>query len=223
MGEASSVSPTRVETAYALLAERLARGVYVPGYRIVIKELVAETGISSIPWREAIRQLEAAGRVEIVRNVGARVSVFDVGARDRSVQVLARLEGYVTAVAGRRMDQRALDEARGVNAEVKAAALDLDPGRLEALDRKFHFAFYGNCGDSHLLRLVTNEWDRVELARRGVPPSALERSGDVIREHEELLALVEHGGSFEEVERSAAGHRLNILEPWPRRSAREPN
>src|SRR5579862_3942577 len=65
------------ERAYALIRQRILDGVYGPGRRLVIDALAEELGISPVPVREAIRRLEAEGRVVYRHNVGARVAPTD--------------------------------------------------------------------------------------------------------------------------------------------------
>jgi DNA-binding GntR family transcriptional regulator len=210
--------PNRTEAAYSILKERLFDGTYVPGYRIVINQLVRETGISAIPWREAIRQLEAEGWLETIRHVGPRVATFDADVYEKSVQVLARLEGYVTAVASGRLTAADLATAREINTKMEAALTDFDPISLSTLNREFHFIFYDNCGEEHLNRLIRNEWNRVDLIRRGALRSIPERARDVVREHEALLDLVEADAPLEQIEAAAAEHRLSTLKVLSDRS-----
>lgn len=62
------------ERAYRLIRERILAGRYAPGERLVIDGLAAELGISQVPVREAIRRLEAEGRIVYRHNAGARVA-----------------------------------------------------------------------------------------------------------------------------------------------------
>ncbi|TDC95307.1 GntR family transcriptional regulator [Actinomadura sp. 7K507] len=58
---------SKVEFCYGLLRSRILEGTYVPGYRLVINQLAQETGVSTIPLREALRRLQSDGLVELVR------------------------------------------------------------------------------------------------------------------------------------------------------------
>ncbi|MFT3866408.1 MAG: GntR family transcriptional regulator [Solirubrobacterales bacterium] len=211
MSKSNGRGPSKSEEAYAMLKGRLLDGTYVPGYRIVINQLVRETGISAIPWREAIRQLEAEGWLEMIRNVGARVATFDTEAYEHTVQVLARLEGYATAAAADRLDATELARARQINQEMIRALEDFDPIRFSSLNRDFHFVFYENCGDDHLCRLISNEWHRLDLIRRTVFSSVPERGRESVQEHEGMLELLEGNESFDEIEGVARQHKLNML------------
>ena len=62
------------ERAYRLIRSRILAGAYPPGHRLVIDALAEELGISQVPVREAIRRLEAEGRIDYRHNIGARVA-----------------------------------------------------------------------------------------------------------------------------------------------------
>jgi len=55
------------------LRERIHRGDFVPGQRLIEADLVDETGMSRSKVREALRVLEADGLVELHRNRGASI------------------------------------------------------------------------------------------------------------------------------------------------------
>ena len=55
------------------LRERIHRGDFVPGQRLIEADLVDETGMSRGKVREALRMLEADGLVELHRNRGASI------------------------------------------------------------------------------------------------------------------------------------------------------
>src|SRR5579875_81573 len=65
------------ERAYAVIRRRILDGTYRPGHRLVIGTLAAELGVSPVPVREAIRRLEAEGRVVYRHNAGPRVAPAD--------------------------------------------------------------------------------------------------------------------------------------------------
>lgn len=208
----AGIAPSKADQAYALLKERILDGTYVGGYRLVIDQLARETGISAIPWREAIRRLEAEGWLELVRNVGARVTTFDTAAYGQAVEVIARLEGFATALAVPRLDAESIAQARLLNQKMVEALENFDPVRFSALNREFHFVFYDRCGDDHLLKLIHSEWHRLDLIRRTVFSSVPLRARASVSEHEALLDLIESSDSFDDVETAARQHKLNLLQ-----------
>lgn len=71
-GVAEGASSLRVQLADRLRQDILT-GVYAPGQRLIERELVDRFGISSIPVREALQELEAQGLVVKRPNVGCSV------------------------------------------------------------------------------------------------------------------------------------------------------
>jgi len=203
---------SKADIAYSWLRERIIEGVYGPGYRVVIDQLVRETGISSIPWREAIRRLEAEGWMEVVPQVGARITTFDTNAYAQTMQVLARLEGYATALALPNLTPDTIAAALEVNQNMAKALEDFDPVRFTQLNREFHFILYEHCGDAHLHSLITSEWSRLDVIRRASLALVPGRARASVAEHEALLSLVADSHNFDAVEAAARQHKLNSLQ-----------
>ncbi len=212
MGPDMTGKTSKADIAYAWLWERIIEGVYGPGYRVVIDQLARETGISSIPWREAIRRLEAEGWIEVVPQVGARIATFGSNAYPQTMQVLARLEGYATALALPNLSPDAVQAASEVNRDMATALADFDPVRFTQLNREFHFILYEHCGDAHLYRLISNEWTRLDVIRRANFVLIPGRARASVAEHDALLKLVSDGRDFDAVEAAARQHKLNSLQ-----------
>ncbi|MEV4217551.1 GntR family transcriptional regulator [Nonomuraea sp. NPDC049725] len=199
---------SKAELSYELLRSRIIDGTYGPGYRLVMDQLARETGVSTIPLREAVRRLQSDGLVEIVRNIGARVAMFDSAQVEHSLHVLARLEGYATAISAPRMKASHLKQSREINARMVAALEEFDPPSFTALNREFHFSIYQHCPDEHLRALLEAEWARLDHMRRssfGHVPGRARRS---VEEHEHLLDLIAAGAPGAEIERVACAHKI---------------
>jgi len=203
---------SKADIAYSWLRERIIEGVYGPGYRVVIDQLVRETGISSIPWREAIRRLEAEGWIQVVPQVGARITTFEPNAYAQTMQVLARLEGYATALALPNVTPHTVQAASEVNQNMARALEDFDPVRFTRLNREFHFILYEHCGDAHLHSLITSEWGRLDVIGRSSFALVPGRARASVAEHEALLNLLSDSRNFGAVEAAARQHKLNSLQ-----------
>src|SRR5215475_11563901 len=79
------------ELVYQRLRTAIIHGEYQPGSRLVIDQLAAELGVSQIPIREAVRQLEADGFVTIEPYTGTTVT--DINA-NLIVEIFALLESF---------------------------------------------------------------------------------------------------------------------------------
>ncbi|MFI6978760.1 GntR family transcriptional regulator [Embleya sp. NPDC050154] len=199
---------SKSEMCYELLRGRILDGTYGPGYRLVFDQLAREAGVSTIPLREAVRRLQSDGLVEIVRNVGARVAVFDRSQVEHSLNVLARLEGYATAISAPLMSAADIAEARAINDRMVEALADFDPTAFTALNRRFHFSLYAHCPDRHLNALLESEWARLDHMRRSTFTYVPGRARTSVREHEHLLDLIDAGADPQVIEQAACAHKI---------------
>lgn len=205
------MAASKAEQAYAVLKARITDGTYGPGYRLVIDQLAREHGISSVPWRESLRRLEAEGWVEIVPNVGALVRTFDAHAFERTIRLLARLEGLATAVSAPHLTADDLAEARAFNAQMAEALASFDTNLFGRLNRRFHEVLCSKSDDTRLNELLANEWARLDFIRRSAYWHAPGRAQASVAEHEELVALIERGADPDEIETAARQHEVNTL------------
>ena len=97
---------TKQERIYGVLRERIQTGAYKPGHGIVIDQLAAEFGVSSLPVREALRRVQAEGLVVSRPNSSACVAPADPELVGPIVELLAVVEGYVTALAAENLEGR---------------------------------------------------------------------------------------------------------------------
>lgn len=205
-------SKTKAEQAYDILKARIMDGTYGPGYRLVIDQLGREHGISSVPWRESLRRLEAEGWVDIVPNVGALVKTFDTDTWKRTIRLLARLEGLATALSAKRFSDADIAKARQLNQAMRDSLTEFDTGRFGALNRQFHEHLCSRCDDERLIGLIHSEWIRMDLIRRSAFWYAPGRAVASLTEHDELIALIESDADAETIEAAAKQHEVNTLE-----------
>ena len=88
---------SKKDMVYESLREEILHGNLLPGTRLVIDELASEMDVSHIPVREALRQLDSEGFVEIRIHIGTFVSEIDVN----SVFEIFSLPEVLEVVSGR--------------------------------------------------------------------------------------------------------------------------
>ncbi|WP_228373379.1 GntR family transcriptional regulator [Demequina gelatinilytica] len=203
---------TKADQAYDILKHRIMDGSYGPGHRLVIDQLAREHGISSVPWRESLRRLEAEGWVDIVPNVGALVKTFDTDAFERSMRLLARLEGLATSLSAANLSADDIAEARRLNKAAADALASFDTMRFGKLNREFHELLCSRCEDDRLFDLVHHEWSRMDVIRRSAFFYAPGRALASISEHDAILDLIEEGADPEVIETAARRHEVSNLE-----------
>jgi DNA-binding GntR family transcriptional regulator len=189
-------SPMRPRTMAEQAAETIvgaaARGVFLPGDRLVEAEIARELGISRVPVREALRLLESNGIVVNQPYRGMRLmQVTNRVAADLTnvrlaLELLALREAVAAVAAG-----ASLAPLREANARFAELAQDEDPGARVAADRAVHSALLGLSGSETLLAI----WEG--LARRltvlwGVG-QATKPSEKVAEEHAALIDAIAAG------------------------------
>lgn len=155
---------SKKEVVYDLLRDNILRGKYKPGSRLIIDELAVTLGVSQIPIREAMRQLEADGFVTIEPYVGATVAELTA---DFIFEVFALLEN-MEVVCGRAACRLMTDEQLQQLADMIArmdACLD-DPNQWSSINKEMHL-FICRCANTRLIlkmmEKVLDHWDRLRL------------------------------------------------------------
>ncbi|GLZ79873.1 GntR family transcriptional regulator [Actinorhabdospora filicis] len=111
----------RRDHAHATLKRRIVEAAYLPGHRLVERDLAEELDLSRIPLREALRQLAAEGLVVTVPGKGTIVApVTPDDVRDL-FDVREALEGLAARLAA----ERATDEGRARLRECVERARDV--------------------------------------------------------------------------------------------------
>lgn len=205
---------SKSQSAYVWIKERITRQVYTPGYRLVLGSIAGELEMSVVPVREAIRQLEAEGLVHFEHNVGARVAMIDDAQYRHSMEALSILEGTATALSARSLTVEDIRAARAINAEMIETLGHFDPPAFTRLNQKFHAALIAPCPNPRLHELVTAEWSMLARLRDSTFSFVPGRAHDSVREHEEIVALIERGAPIPDIERAARDHHTATLDAY---------
>ena len=140
------------------LLERIIAGAYPPGSRIVETRVARELGTSQAPVREALRDLEALGVVEISPFRGARVRRPGLDELLEAYGVRAELEAMAVRLAMPRLGPADLDAMAALIDEMRRCADDGDTVGEAAADAAFHGALVDRAGNATLRRL----WGQLE-------------------------------------------------------------
>jgi DNA-binding GntR family transcriptional regulator len=155
-------------------------------------DLAAQFGISRTPVREALRQLQTGGLIEVVPNRGAVVRVPVPWEVREAYEVRAELESLAAKRAVDRLDDATIAELRAINVamyERSLATADSDPGERNGNDNdQFHSLIYEISANTRLTRMLGEINDAFPrnvsaLVLRDKPRHREEN----FREHEELL------------------------------------
>jgi len=175
---------TVADRVAGVLREAIAERTLKPGTALRQDELAARFGFSRMPIRDALRQLEAEGIVTIHPTRGAFVAQMD-GREIReiyAVRELLEVEALRLALPG--LTDADLDAAAAVLDQIDA---EPDVGRWGTVNREFHLALYGACGNARLLGLIEAQHNAADRYVR-VLLSNLDYRARSQAEHRKLLA-----------------------------------
>ena len=185
-------------------------GKYKRGEELVESSIGKELGISRTPVREAIRQLELEGLVQLVPKKGA----FVTGISEKDVRdiylIRARLEGLAARMAAKNITPELLDamEETVVLSEYHAKKEHYE--QVCEMDSKFHKLLYKASGSRILEHTLTDFHQYVQRVRMAsiMKKRRMEKSND---EHDAILtAIREH--DEEKAELVATRHISNTVE-----------
>ena len=89
-----------------------------------------------------------------------------------------------------------------------------DPRAFTALNQEFHAALYEKCANPRMLELVRGEWARLGHLRDSTFSFVPGRAQESVREHENILQLIETGAPLGEIEKAARRHRSATLDAY---------
>jgi len=150
------------EAVHDLLRQSIIQGVFQPGQRLVIDDLALQMGVSAIPIRESLRQLEADGFVTIEPYVGATVTGLTT---DSVYEIFALLEA-LEVICGRIACAKMNDSDLAALAEMiqRMEASVGDPDDWTQKNKAMHEFICDQAGTAlakKMLQKVMDHWDRL--------------------------------------------------------------
>jgi DNA-binding GntR family transcriptional regulator len=125
-------------TVRRLVLDRIVRGHYRPGERIVEFKLAKELGVSQSPVREGLRELAAVGIVTIHPRRGARVRLPSAKELADVSLVRAEVDALAARLAAGRIPDATLDDLEGLIDEMLTRLEQRDFPGVTAADVRFH-------------------------------------------------------------------------------------
>lgn len=196
------------------LREDILEGLYKQDEELKESTIANELGVSRTPVREALRQLELEGLVNIIPNKGAYVT----GITEKDIQdiyvIRSYLEGLCAKWACENMDKAVLEELEEIVYLSEFHIKKEHHEQVVELDNKFHELIYQSSG-SKILRHVLSDFHHYVQRARFVSLSRKERAEHSNKEH---LAIVEaiRSGSKDEAERLAHEHIISTIKNMPK-------
>jgi len=180
---------SKAQAVHDLLRQRILAFYYEPGQSLSIDGLARELGVSKIPIREAIKQLEAERLVEVVLHVGARVTPISVAQAEQIYPIRHALSDLAVRLAVPNLDDVTLDYLEDLQCEMEAATRQRDTTTVDRLNRTFHLRIVEAAGNPELYQVYRDLLHRCSRFRAGVSLGP-HRAVKVMAEHREILAAL---------------------------------
>jgi DNA-binding GntR family transcriptional regulator len=144
---------TATEFVENTLKEAILTGALPGGTPLRQEDLAAEFGLSRMPIREALRQLEAQALVDFYPHRGAVVTEISAAEGADNYAIRAALEPAALRLSVSNLTADDIKRARDIVEEMDAQ----EGQHLGELNRRFHMTLYSRAGRPRLLTLVDQQ------------------------------------------------------------------
>lgn len=191
------------------IREDILSGKYEKGEELKEIAIGNELGVSRTPVREALRQLELEGLVNIIPNKGAYVVGISLKDIQDIYEIRSLLEGLCTKWAVEAITDEQL-KALEENVDLSEFyATKGDFNRVFELDSRFHEILYEASGSKTINHLLSDYHHYIQRVRR-VTIATEGRAYKSNGEHRNILNAIK-AKNPEEAERLATAHVLNTM------------
>ncbi len=186
----------RHRTVSAAVAEDLRRriinGDFASGFQLRQDALASEFGVSRIPVREALMQLEAEGLVKIHPHRGAIVSELSVEEIEELFELRAILEPRLLKASAPRLTEDDYERLNAILEEFSLALKAKHVSRWGELNTELHMVLYRHARQPRSLAIVANLLQECDRHTR-LQLSLTDGMKRAEAEHAELLRLCTAG------------------------------
>jgi DNA-binding GntR family transcriptional regulator len=165
-----------------------------PGERVSEPELAERFGISRTPIREAFRQLESEGYLEVIPRKGAVVASLSERDVEEFYAIKIILEGFAARMAAENLSSKDIERLESINERLQQIAKDGDVKTFFRVHNEFHEVFIKAAGNEKLYEMINHlvlRFKRLRLASLS-QPGRMEISVD---EHRNMIqAFKNHDG-----------------------------
>lgn len=166
-------------------------GVLADGAVLNQAELATHFGVSRVPVREALRQLQAEGLIELRVHHLAVVRGLTIERLQEVYTLRAVLESWLIETATKNLTVDDIAHARQLNDRLLG---EEDHGKWLALNAEFHATLYTPAKASMTMEILEQLRARGErYARMWSKGTGIHRPEEAATEHGQILALVERG------------------------------
>lgn len=182
------------ESAYREMKERLIRGMYRPGYKMTVRAVADELGVSSTPARDAINRLVGDGALVYAGPKTVIVPVLSEPDLREITLIRIALEGLAAELSAQRGADQDIEKLRELQEQINAALEGGGYGDALWHNKEFHFWIYRMACLPRLVAMIEGLWLRVGPSLYNLYPAFAEEKYGVRNHQMAIEALAERDG-----------------------------
>jgi DNA-binding GntR family transcriptional regulator len=155
-----SVQATVHARVYAELRQDLMNGDFIPGQRLVVRQIAERFETSAMPVREALRRLVSEEALFDHPNRGVIVPEASVEVITDIVRVRCMVEGSAAEWAASTITPAELEAIEEINERMKACTTVDGSEKYLAFNRQFHFGIYRAARSATTQQIIERLWLR---------------------------------------------------------------
>lgn len=164
-------------------------GAFPFGGRLKIDDLAERYATSHMPIREALRQLQGEGLVNVEPNRGARVRKVDMEFVRDLFDLRIALESMLARRAADRITPAQIDAIVRIEDELEMHAAHSDFPDVLSCNQAFHAVINDAAGNVEAIRVLDRHWNII-IALWGRHGYGAERAAGVISDHRQIIVAL---------------------------------
>lgn len=181
------------EIVYDTLKERILKGQYSPGQRLITNDLANEFNVSRMPIREALQRLEAStGLVSLIPHKGATVVVTSEEDLVEVFHIRVALESLAARLACPNMKSKQIDHLETINQKIIALEHKDDEEYFQELNLEFHSILWIAARSPRLETMLRSLYD-ASRNYRYISIKLPGRLEEIVKEHKDIIAALRSG------------------------------
>lgn len=176
------------ERVVSRLRDAIVKGEFQPGERLVQEELAAAMGVSRMPIREALRQLEKEGLVTLEAHKGAIVTPVAPEDIEEIYELRATLEAMAAEKSMQNLTHEDRQNLKQLVEAMEQAVLQGDVEQFVELNADFHKLLRKGCSWRRIQTFLDMLWNGFPPHTPNMLPGQMDRS---LHEHKEMVAAID--------------------------------
>ncbi|HEA68569.1 MAG TPA: GntR family transcriptional regulator [Desulfobacterales bacterium] len=195
MGKLKLVKPeheTLKDLVVATLRKAILYGDIKPGEQLKQEDIAGQLGISRMPVREALSQLENEGLIKNIPYKGCTVKTFTSKDIKEIYQIRKVLESYATGLATTNMTPEDIEKLEELMAKLKNCIESDDIDAYADCDLQFHHMIFEKSTNKRLNQFIKTIWKSFPMYLAYSIPQRIKRS---FEEQSRILDAIREGDS----------------------------